>query len=99
WDGAAVPLADSTEPTTRRQNAPRPGHPSRQWRGTIPMAQTDARAGFRLPWSSERSNIEQSETDQVENSGTDVAGGWPTTDSAPATDQQVDSAGASTDSG
>ena len=30
------------------------------------MAQTDARAGFRLPWSSERSNIEQTETDQVD---------------------------------
>ena len=27
------------------------------------MAQTDARAGFRLPWNSERSNSEQTETD------------------------------------
>jgi len=50
------------------------------------MAQTDARAGFRLPWSSERSNIEQTETDQVEAPAAEVSGGWPETDSAPAQD-------------
>jgi hypothetical protein len=63
------------------------------------MAQTDARAGFRLPWSQERSNIEQAETDQVENSGSDVAGDWPATDAAPVTDPHADSASPSTDPG
>ena len=48
------------------------------------MAQTDARAGFRLPWSSERSNIEQTETDQVETPAAE--GGWPETDTAPSQD-------------
>ena len=48
------------------------------------MAQTDARAGFRLPWSSERSNIEQAETDQAEAPAAE--GGWPETDTAPAQD-------------
>jgi hypothetical protein len=48
------------------------------------MAQTDARAGFRLPWSSERSNIEQTESDQVETPAAE--GGWPDTDTAPAQD-------------
>ena len=48
------------------------------------MAQTDARAGFRLPWSSERSNIEQTETDQVETPAAE--GSWPETDTAPAQD-------------
>jgi len=52
------------------------------------MAQTDARAGFRLPWSSERSNIEQAETDQV-GGASDVADGWPTTDAAPETGGQA----------
>ena len=33
------------------------------------MAQTDARAGFRLPWSSERSNSEQTETDSRRGTG------------------------------
>ena len=47
------------------------------------MAQTDARAGFRLPWSSERSNIEQAETDQAGDGASDAAAGWPTTDAAP----------------
>ena len=53
------------------------------------MAQTDARAGFRLPWNSERSNIEATETDQVdgeratEPAATDA---WPTTDQAPASE-------------
>jgi hypothetical protein len=53
------------------------------------MAQTDARAGFRLPWSSERSTAEQAETDQADNVATDVTGGWPQTDTAPVTDQQT----------
>jgi hypothetical protein len=55
------------------------------------MAQTDARAGFRLPWSSERSNIEQTET---ESTPSDVAGGWPETDAASPTDKPTDSADA-----
>src|SRR5262245_14459655 len=93
-----VPLADSTGPTTSRRMPPRPGHPSRQWRGTTPMAQTDARAGFRLLWSSERSN-EQADTDQVANAAADVAGGWPETDTAPTTDQPADSAEGTTDAG
>ncbi|HEX5014548.1 MAG TPA: hypothetical protein VFV72_10355 [Candidatus Limnocylindrales bacterium] len=62
------------------------------------MAQTDARAGFRLPWSSERSN-EQADTDQVANAAADVAGGWPDTDTAPTTDQPSDSAEQATDGG
>jgi len=57
------------------------------------MAQTDARAGFRLPWNSERSNIEQTETDQVDGEqATEPAAAehWPTTDEAPtATDEQL----------
>ena len=53
------------------------------------MAQTDARAGFRLPWSSERSNIEQAETDQVDNGASDAAAGWPTTDAAPESGTQT----------
>src|SRR6185503_12560188 len=81
-----VPLARSSSTTSglhrthhEPKNALTPWTPSRQWRGTIPMAQTDARAGFRLPWSSERSNIEQAETDQVDNGASDAAAGWPTT--------------------
>jgi len=62
------------------------------------MAQTDARAGFRLPWSSERTN-EQADTDQVANAASDVAGGWPETDTAPTTDQPADSAEQTTDAG
>jgi hypothetical protein len=53
------------------------------------MAQTDARAGFRLPWSSERSNIEQAETDQVGDGASDAAAGWPTTDAAPESGAQT----------
>jgi hypothetical protein len=63
------------------------------------MAQTDARAGFRLPWSSERSNIEAAETDQAENAASDVAGGWPATDTASTTDQHTEPAEHATDSG
>src|SRR6185312_1971649 len=81
------------------KNALTPWTPSRQWRGTTPMAQTDARAGFRLPWSSERPNTEQAETDGVANAASDVAGGWPETDAAPTTDQPTDSTGQTTDAG
>jgi hypothetical protein len=63
------------------------------------MAQTDARAGFRLPWSSERSNIEAAETDQAENAASDVAGGWPETDTASTTDQSGHATNAPADAG
>lgn len=50
------------------------------------MATTDARAGFRLPWSTERSNSDQTETDQlnateIAESATDAAEGNVATDS------------------
>ena len=48
------------------------------------MAQTDARAGFRLPWNSERSNSEQTETD-VEQAQATQANAEPATDDAPVT--------------
>jgi hypothetical protein len=48
------------------------------------MAQTDARAGFRLPWNSERSNSEQTETD-VEQAQAQQADTEQATDEAPAT--------------
>jgi len=48
------------------------------------MAQTDARAGFRLPWNSERSNSEQTETD-VEQAQAVQADAEPATDDAPVT--------------
>jgi hypothetical protein len=63
------------------------------------MAQTDARAGFRLPWSSERSNIEQTETDQVDSSTSDGAGGWPESDTAPTGDQSTHATDAPADGG
>ena len=60
------------------------------------MAQTDARAGFRLPWNTERSNSEQTETD-VEHAEA-VAAETEQVD-APASDAQWGTAehGASTD--
>jgi hypothetical protein len=48
------------------------------------MAQTDARAGFRLPWNSERSNSEQTET-EVEQAQAAQADADPATDDAPVT--------------
>ena len=48
------------------------------------MAQTDARAGFRLPWNSERSNSEQTDTD-VEQAQATQANAEPATDDAPVT--------------
>jgi hypothetical protein len=48
------------------------------------MAQTDARAGFRLPWNSERSNSEQTDT-EVEQAQAAQADADPATDDAPAT--------------
>ena len=60
------------------------------------MAQTDARAGFRLPWSQERSNIEQAETDQA---GTSANAGWPTSDTAQAADGQTAPADSAADQG
>lgn len=46
------------------------------------MAQTDARAGFRLPWNSERSNSEQTET-EVEQAQAQTADAEQATDEAP----------------
>jgi hypothetical protein len=46
------------------------------------MAQTDARAGFRLPWNSERSNSEQTDTD-VEQAQATQANAEPATDHTP----------------
>ncbi len=46
------------------------------------MAQTDARAGFRLPWNSERSNSEQTET-EVEQAQAQTANAEQATDEAP----------------
>ncbi|HEY8439632.1 MAG TPA: hypothetical protein VIK65_13565, partial [Candidatus Limnocylindrales bacterium] len=54
------------------------------------MAQTDARAGFRLPWSSDR---QQAETADAVESAPETAeqpaatNGWPADDTAPAGDQ------------
>jgi hypothetical protein len=45
------------------------------------MAQTDARAGFRLPWNSERSNSEQTDT-EVEQAQAAQADADPATDDA-----------------
>ena len=47
------------------------------------MAQTDARAGFRLPWNSERSNSEQTET-EVEYAQAQQVDADQATDQAPA---------------
>jgi hypothetical protein len=62
------------------------------------MAQTDSRAGFRLPWSSERSTTESSDV-QVEGDG-EVSNGWAsaegatgTTDTTPAADPTVTAEG------
>ena len=49
------------------------------------MAQTDARAGFRLPWSSERSASETTDTDEataVAEAATDTTADWPAADQA-----------------
>jgi hypothetical protein len=46
------------------------------------MAQTDARAGFRLPWSSDRQSTDSTEADSA---GTTEATGWPTDDATTAT--------------
>ena len=45
------------------------------------MAQTDSKAGFRLPWSSDRQSVETSDSETTEQSG-----GWPADESATATD-------------
>jgi hypothetical protein len=65
------------------------------------MATTDARAGFRLPWSSDRSSSETTESDQTETpvgelateftDETRAAIDWPASDGAPApTESAVD---------
>jgi hypothetical protein len=62
------------------------------------MAQTDSRAGFRLPWSSERPTTESSDV-QVESDGQNLSG-WAnnpatpeTTDTSPAADPTVTAEG------
>ncbi len=54
------------------------------------MAQTDSRAGFRLPWSSERSTSESAELQQAETEHDTTATDWPTVD--PLTSADVDAA-------
>ena len=45
------------------------------------MAQTDARPGFRLPWSAERSSSEQTEIDEAaQRDNVDGGSTWPTSD-------------------
>ncbi|HET7030887.1 MAG TPA: hypothetical protein VFI34_10280 [Candidatus Limnocylindrales bacterium] len=57
------------------------------------MAQTDARAGFRLPWSSDRQSTESTEPDTETETATETADaaeatGWPTDEAAsPSHDQ------------
>jgi hypothetical protein len=53
------------------------------------MAQTDARAGFRLPWNSERSNTEQTET-EVDEAQAQQADAEQATEEAPATSWGAD---------
>lgn len=59
------------------------------------MAQTDAKAGFRLPWNSERSTSEQTETDveqaeanqaETEQADAPVSNGWGKTEHDESTD-------------
>ena len=51
------------------------------------MAQTDSRAGFRLPWSSERSTAESTDAQEAD-FDQDTSNAWPTTDQAePAVDE------------
>ncbi len=48
------------------------------------MAQTDARAGFRLPWSSDRQSSETFDGDSTTDSQAAATTGWPSEDSAKA---------------
>ncbi len=54
------------------------------------MAQTDSRAGFRLPWTSERSTTEASDVQAAEGEG-DASNGWQNADDSP-TAADVDTA-------
>jgi hypothetical protein len=47
------------------------------------MAQTDAKAGFRLPWSSDRQSSETFDGDSPTDSQAAANGGWPTEDGSP----------------
>src|SRR5436305_7137978 len=47
------------------------------WRGTRRMAQTDARPGFRLPWSSDRQTSDPSESATDSEPQPDNATAWP----------------------
>jgi hypothetical protein len=66
------------------------------------MATTDAKAGFRLPWSSDRSSTDSADTEQLENAeaiaqSTDPAAstGWPTSSTARDATEQRESPSAS----
>jgi hypothetical protein len=66
------------------------------------MATTDAKAGFRLPWSSDRSSTDSADTEQLENAEaigqpTDPAAstGWPTSGTARGATEQGESPSAS----
>jgi hypothetical protein len=62
------------------------------------MAQTDAKAGFRLPWNSERSNSEQTETDveqaeanqaETEQADAPASNGWGTSEHGASTESEA----------
>src|SRR4051794_38107531 len=66
---------------------PRPGSlTAPPWRGTRRMAQTDAKTGFRLPWSSDRQAADATDTDANESTEANAAG-WPSDEAAPAVDE------------
>jgi hypothetical protein len=49
------------------------------------MAQTDARTGFRLPWSSDRQSTETAETAETNTTATADSSGWPADDASSTT--------------
>jgi hypothetical protein len=56
------------------------------------MAQTDARAGFRLPWSSDRQSSETFDGDSTTDPQVAATTGWPNEDAAAPTESGADSA-------
>jgi hypothetical protein len=56
------------------------------------MAQTDARAGFRLPWSSDRQSSETFDGDSTTDPQVAATTGWPNEDAAAPTESAADSA-------
>src|SRR6476620_2445536 len=71
-----------------RPGTPDSAHLERQRR----MAQTDARAGFRLPWSSDRQSSETFDGDSTTDPQVAATTGWPNEDAAAPTDGAADSA-------